>query len=115
MFFNRFSLFFKCFPSDEQENLASSIGLCCCVGNISSPVRYQCLSILLDENADIFAVALLMLYCNFSSMISSSIVNITLYTDPNSFFRKCNGLPDGRVLSMVKMNMVLQCIFCKAF
>ena len=33
--------------------------------NISSPVRYSYLSILPDDNADIFAASLLLSYCTF--------------------------------------------------
>ena len=45
--------------------------------NISSPVRYSYLSILADDNADIFATSLLILYCSFLSLILSSIVLIS--------------------------------------
>ena len=41
--------------------------LCCCGGNISSPVKYSYLTIFPDDSADIFFLAanLLMSYCNF--------------------------------------------------
>ena len=37
--------------------------------NISSPVKYSYLSILPDDNADIFAASLLISHCTFSSII----------------------------------------------
>ena len=53
-----------------------------------------------DDNADIFAAALLMSCCNFSSL--SLIAMIFPYTDSNRSFRKRNGLPDRKVVSMTK-------------
>ena len=53
-----------------------------------------------DENADIFAAALLMSYCNFSSQIFSSIVMTTLYASSNRFIQKRKALSDGKVESM---------------
>ena len=43
-------------------------------------------------------LALLTSYCKFSSLILSSMVMITIYTDCISFFRKYNGLCDGRMI-----------------
>ena len=48
--------------------MASSITICCCGDNISSPVKNSYLSIFPDDNADIFAAALLMSNCRFSSL-----------------------------------------------
>ena len=48
----------------------------------------------------IFAAALLMSHCNFSSMILSSIVMITFFTSSNRYFHKCSELSDRRVISM---------------
>ena len=56
--------------------------------NISSPVRYSYLSILADDNADIFATSLLILYCSFLFLILSSIVLISfLYSFQNIAFK----------------------------
>ena len=65
--------------SVEQVNLACSIICFRLDGNISSPVRYLKLSILLDYKADILAASLLISYCNFSSLVWSSIIMISLY------------------------------------
>ena len=52
--------------SKEYVNLGSSIILLWSEGNnTSSPVRYSYLSILFDDNADIFAAFLLILSCSF--------------------------------------------------
>ena len=60
------------------------------------------LSILPDDNANIFAAALLMLFCNFSPLIFSLIVMTTLYTPYNTIFRKQKTLSEGRVVSKTK-------------
>ena len=52
-------------------NLACSISLLWWDGNISSPVRYSCLSALSDDNPDVFAASLLISYFSFSSLILS--------------------------------------------
>ena len=71
-------------------------------------------SILPDNNAYIFADALLILYCNFSFSIISSIAMPTLYTYSHRFFREHNILSDGRVVSMTKNGiMVVQYILCQ--
>ena len=71
-------------------------------------------SILPDNNAYIFANALLILYCNFSFSIISSIAMPTLYTYSHRFFREHNILSDGRVVSMTKNGiMVVQYILCQ--
>ena len=112
------SIAYTCFSnaltSWEHENLASSFSLCCCVGNISSPVRYSCLSILPEDNADIFTATLSMSYCNFSALILTSII-VTIYcTSSNRFFEKCNGSSDRGVVSMTINEYFLQYIFCIA-
>ena len=57
------------------------------------------LSILSDF---IFTAVLLTIYYNFSSLILSSMVMITLCNDSNKFVLKRYGLPEGRVVSMTK-------------
>ena len=51
----------------EYANLAYSIICLWLEGNVSSPVRYSYLSILSDNNADIFAASLSISYCSCSS------------------------------------------------
>ena len=51
-------------------------------------VMYSCLSILLDGNANIFVVALLMSYCNFSCLILSLMFMITPSTPSYKFFKE---------------------------
>ena len=91
--------FWKAFPEGEWVNLGCSIiwlwspvRYC----NVSSPVRYSYLSNLPDDNADI-AVSLLIFYCNFSSVILSSIV-ITIFYILSKRCLKHKGLSDARVL-----------------
>ena len=71
-------------------------------GNISSPVRYSYLSIFTDDNAGVFATYLLISYCNFSYVILSSIVMISLYSLSEKFFLKHKGLSDVTVASVTK-------------
>ena len=63
--------FSKGFPKPKYANIACSIICLWLQGNISSPVRYSYLSIFPEDNADIFAAPLLILYCNFSSLLLS--------------------------------------------
>ena len=69
----------KAFPKGEYENLACSITCLSLEDNISSPVRYSYLSILPDDNANVFAASLLISYGSFSSLILSSIAMISFY------------------------------------
>ena len=48
-------------------------------GNISLPVRYSYLSILPDDNVDSLTAFQLIYYCNFLSLILSSIAMTILY------------------------------------
>ena len=100
MFFPYCSIDFICFlndlPNGQYVNLAYSIILVWSDGNISSSVRYSYLSILLDDNADIFAASLLILYYSFSSLILSSIVMSRFYILSKRFFPKREELSDAR-------------------
>ena len=60
-----FICFSKAFPKGEYANLACSIICLFLEGYTSSPVRYSYLSILPNDNVDIFAASLLISYCNF--------------------------------------------------
>ena len=62
-------------------------------GNISSSLRYSYLSILPDDNTDIFAAVVLMSYCNCSFSKFSSIFMINF-----------NALSDEKVESLTKAN-----------
>ena len=77
---------------------------------VSSPIRNSYLSILPDNNVDIFDASLLILYCNFSSLILSSIVVINFYL---SFFLKRDELSDSRRVLEQEINIdnykILRC------
>ena len=70
--------------------------------NNSSPVRYSYLSILLDDNADIFADFLLISHCTFSSLLLSSIVKTSFYILSKRLFLKRKELSGVRVVSIFK-------------
>ena len=100
--------FSKAFPKGEYENLACSVIYLLLEGNISSPVRYSYLSIFPEDNADIFAASLLILYYNFSSlMLSSIIVFSSFYILSERFFLKREASSDAAVALITKKNMVL--------
>ena len=71
-------------------------------GNIFLPVRYSYLSILHDDNTDIFAASLLISYCIFSSLILLSITMINYYILSKRFFLKREEISDARVASISK-------------
>ena len=100
--FNLFYLFFKSFSKREYTNLVCFVVCFWLKGNISAPVRYSCLSIFSDNNADTFATFLLISYCSFSSLILSSVFMISFYSLCKRFFLKRKGLSDARVTSMTK-------------
>ena len=106
MFFPCSSIFFICFlnvlPSGEYVNLVCSVILPWSDGNIFSPLKYSYLSILPEDNADIFAASLLMSYGSFSSSRLSSIVMINFYILPKRLFLKREELSDERVVSITK-------------
>ena len=60
--------------------------------------EHSYLSILPDDNVDMFAVAMLMSYCYSLSPILSSTVMITLYASSSRW----NELSEGKVVSMNK-------------
>ena len=74
--------------------------------NISSPPRYSYLSIIPEDNADIFVAFLLLSYCDFSSLVLWSVALISFYILSKRFFLKREELSDARVVSITK-NMVL--------
>ena len=55
-----------------------------------------------DENANIFAASLLMSYCSFSFLVLSPILLINFNILSKTFFLKCEGLSDARVVSIIK-------------
>ena len=100
--------FSKAFPKGEYADLAYSVIYLLLEGNISSPVRYSYLSIFPEDNADIFAASLLILYYNFSSLILSSIIVFSsFYILSERFFLKREALSDATVALRTKKNMVL--------
>ena len=67
-----------------------------------------------DENANIFAASLLMSYCSFSFLVLSPILLINFIILSKTFFLKCEGLSDARVVSIIKKKKkVFQYIFYK--
>ena len=98
-----FSIVFVCFSealSKEKEYFWSE-------GNIPSPLRYSYLSIFPNDNTDIFAAYLLILFWNFSSLILLSIVMISFYILSQIFWLKLKDLSDARVSLITNNNMVL--------
>ena len=73
---------------------------------ISLPVKNSCLSILPEDNADIFVASLLIFYFIFSSLMLSSIVMISFYILPKRFFLKHEELSDARVVLINKKEYV---------
>ena len=92
----------QAFPEGKHVNVACSIYPLWSVGNISSSVRYSYLSIFPDDNADIFSASLLILNCDFSSLILSSIAVIRFYILQERFVLKREGLSDTKVASIAK-------------
>ena len=86
-------------------------------GNIYSPVRYSYLSILLDDDDDIFAVSLLISYCSLLSLILSivSVVLISFYILCKRFFLKRKRSSNARVVSIIEKGYGFACstFFCK--
>ena len=109
---NCFNLFLKCLCKRKYLNVACLIILLWSEGNISSPVKYSYLSILPDDNADIFAASLLISYWSFSSLILSSVIMISFSILSKRLFLRHKGLANASVISFRK-NMVLQYILCK--
>ena len=97
-----FVCFSKAFPNGEYLNLACSIIFLSLEGNIFSPVRNYYLSTFSDDNADIFAVFLLISYCKFSSLTLSSIVMINFYILSKRLCLTCKRLSDARLSSINK-------------
>ena len=100
------SIVFICFsnalPRGEYINFACSITLLWSDVSISSPVRYSYLSILPDDNAEVFAASLLISYCSFSSLSLSSILLVNFYIISERFLLKREELSDARVVSTTK-------------
>ena len=67
-----------------------------------SPIGNSYLSILPDDNVDIFVTSLLISYCNSSSLILSPAVLINFYILSTRFFLIRKGLSDVRVVSITK-------------
>ena len=66
------------------------------------PVRYSYLSILPDNNVDIFAASPLVSYYHFSSQILSLIANFSFYILSKWLRLKFKRLSDARVVSLTK-------------
>ena len=75
-------------------------------GNTFSLGRYSYTLTFPDDNVDIFAVSLLILYCSFPSLIFLSIVMITFYILQRRLHLKHKELSDARLLSVTKKEHV---------
>ena len=106
-----FYLFCECFSTRRTCRLTCSI--ICTDGNVYSSVKYSYSSILIHENADIFAAALLISHYSFSAKIVSSVVVITFSILSKTMHLKHGLLSAGKIVSFTKKKMVLQHIFCK--
>ena len=106
-----FYLFFECFSTRRTCRLTCSI--IWTDGNVYSSVKYSYSSILIHENADIFAAALLISHYSFSAKIVSSVVVITFSILSKTMHLKHGLLSAGKIVSFTKKKMVLQHIFCK--
>ena len=102
MILSCFACFSNVFLRGEYVNVACSIFLIWSDGNVSLAVKYSYSSILLYDNAGIFAASLLMLYCSFSSLTLLSVVMITFYIISKRFFLKSEKLSDATVVSITK-------------
>ena len=104
-FFPCSSIVFICFSNallrGEYVNFASFVVLLWSDGNISSAVRYSYLSILPEDNANIFVASLLTSYCSFSSLILLSIVIIKFYIVSKRFFLKREESSESSISSKV--------------
>ena len=106
-----FYLFCECFSTRRTCRLTCSI--IWTDGNVYSSVKYSYSSILIHENADIFAAALLISHYSFSAKIVSSVVVITFSILSKTMHLKHGLLSAGKIVSFTKKKMVLQHIFCK--
>ena len=106
-----FYLFCECFSTRTTCRLTCSI--ICTDGNVYSSVKYSYSSILIHENANIFAAALLISHYSFSAKIVSSVVVITFSILSKTMHLKHGLLSAGKIVSFTKKKMVLQHIFCK--
>ena len=106
-----FYLFCVCFSTRRTCRLTCSI--IWTDGNVYSSVKYSYSSILIHENADIFAAALLISHYSFSAKIVSSVVVITFSILSKTMHLKHGLLSAGKIVSFTKKKMVLQHIFCK--
>ena len=103
-----YSFVFNCFcfsyalPIGEYVNLACSIILVWSDCNIPLPVRYSYLSILAEEDTDIFAASLLITNYHFSCLILWPIVMINFYILSKRLFLKRGELSDAKVVSITK-------------
>ena len=90
-----FLFFFKCFTKR---------GICTLFLLYYSTLitRNKFISILPDDNADVFAVSLLISNCSFLPLVLSLIVKINLYIASKRFFLKREWLSDARVLPITK-------------
>ena len=98
--FNCFYMFFKCFTERAICRLILLYYSTLIRWEYFFACKYSYLPILPDDNADIFAVSLLIPRCTFLSLILSSIAAISFYILSKRFFLKCKEWSDIRVVSI---------------
>ena len=108
-----FYLFCVCFSTRRTCRLTCSI--IWTDGNVYSSVKYSYSSILIHENADIFAAALLISHCSFSAKIVSSVVVITFSILSKTMHLKHGLLSAGKIVSFTKKKNGFAAHFLKRF
>ena len=108
-----FYLFCECFSTRRTCRLTCSI--ICTDGNVYSSVKYSYSSILIHENADIFAAALLISHYSFSAKIVSSVVVITFSILSKTMHLKHGLLSAGKIVSFTKKKNGFAAHFLKRF
>ena len=84
-------------------------------GNVYSSVKYSYSSILIHENADIFAAALLISHYSFSAKIVSSVVVITFSILSKTMHLKHGLLSAGKIVSFTKKKNGFAAFFVKIY
>ena len=108
-----FYLFCECFSTRRTCRLTCSI--ICTDGNVYSSVKYSYSSILIHENADIFAAALLISHYSFSAKIVSSVVVITFSILSKTMHLKHGLLSAGKIVSFTKKKWFCSTFFVKIY
>ena len=110
-----FYLLFKCFTNTSIGKLILFCDLTLIRRSYFLRERYSYLSVLPDNNAEIFTVSLLIFYCCFSSPTLSPVARISFYILSERFFLKHKELLDAKVVSVTKKEYGFAVHFLKRF